>query len=170
MKKWNNGRILETLDEVIKEYVLNPRYSMPYDENDMKGIDLMDRFGETYQVKYTGFGKGKLENSKQGKSSANNTARRKMIKNDVTYFIIFTVHCDGITFDESNIDMYIVNRNAIYRNKCFSYHKDKKSIYQTNEQIKKLYNMSFYDKNGNREAFRAENVISLEALCKMIEE
>ena len=80
------------------------------------------------------------------------------------------IRIDGITFDESNIDMYIVNRNAIYRNKCFSYHKDKKSIYQTNEQIKKLYNMSFYDKNGNREAFRAENVISLEALCKMIEE
>ena len=170
MKKWNNGRILETLDSVISVYVTNPRYSMPYDENDMNGIDLIDRFGDTYQVKYTGFGKGKLENSKQGKSSANNTARRKMIKNDVTYFIIFTVHCDGITFNNDYIDMYIINRNAVYRNKCLSYHRDKKSVYQTNEQIKKMYNMSFFDKNGKREAFRVEKVITLKDLCNMIEE
>lgn len=169
MKKWNLGRVLECFDDVISKEVIEPVYSKPYSTDDLNGVDMRDRVGNAYQIKYVGYGRGRLTNHSQGRSTCNNTSRRKCADN-VTHFIIFTPYFDGVKFHDEFVDMYIVERAAVFTNRLFSYKKAGRDSYMTETQNKKLFNMSFFNRHGIRKAYRVEKVCTLSEICDLIED
>lgn len=137
---------------------------------DNDGADGWDRYGTVYQVKYLGYGRGiqNPETKKQGKSSANNTGRKKMSSVGVDKIMLFVPHYNDSTtkdIDENAIDCYECNPNIIYKFGLLTFKKGGRDCQITNTQIKQLFNLSVEDKyKYEKRVFRHENVTTVTEL------
>lgn len=119
---------------------------------DAMGADGWDRFGTTYQVKYLGYGEGIHDpnTKKQGKSSANNTGRKRMAAAGVDKVALFVPYYDEETKEISDelIDCYECDPIMIYKFGLLTFKKGGKDCQITNTQIKQLYNLAAEDENS----------------------